>query len=255
MDDALEKTPEQSEMFDPDLEVLLSLLQGVVVPAITVLGVIADSVAISEGIGQARRDAQEDTRRSFEILLQMENDLYEAEHLLNETNKFIIQHNLAHIQVWPPGINGMRLTQDGYADYLQNVSHICALLRRMDMKGIELSTLIRRPHILSTLQAQLAGQWMVDLNQARKLQEKINKAHTFGEKSRYLGFSIKMCRGVIIQSNAVLHDLHMQQTAAIQNPVARPESGVPLIHLLKMKMLRAIYLIMGDDHDPSQPRH
>jgi hypothetical protein len=193
MPGAIAMTPNRSagsSAPDPDLEVLLALLSGVLVPIATVFY----QAAVQKG----RSDILDARAARNEIEI-MRRELENASELLASVERIVKNYGLGLANLTPAGQHGIELTPGWYARYVELVEKTAKALVAVDEAGIRFSSLAN-PFAAET-------PWLAEVHNLQVLLSRAQTTDTYGAKVRHLRWAILVAGNVLEKADAAFGTL------------------------------------------------
>jgi prefoldin subunit 5 len=163
---------------DPDIESLLMILGTYVIPIATCMYQVAV---------QKRRYQIEDSRKVQEYIQEIEESLGTAQNALDELEKIVRDHNIYKESIFPVGNHSVGLNGD-VERYKIMVVGVVSALRTVDNAGMKLSNYSLRSNRAPILK---------ELECLQKILNKVYTSTTYGDKIRYIRWSIKQSYNIL----------------------------------------------------------
>ena len=175
---------------DPDLEVLLAVLSGVLVPIATVF--------YQAAVQRGRSDIL-DARAARNEMEIMRREVNNASKLLTSVERIIKNNGLGSVSLTPAGQHGIELTPGWHARYVELVEKIAAALLAVDEAGIRFSSLAN----------PLADEtpWLNEVHNLQMLLSRAQAVETYGAKVRHLRWAIQVAGNVLDKADAAFGTL------------------------------------------------
>lgn len=170
---------------DPDLEVLLAILSGVLVPIATVFY----QAAVQKG----RSDILDARAARNEIEI-MRRELDDASELLASVERIVKNYGLGLANLIPAGQHGIELTPGWYARYVELVEKTAKALVAVDEAGIRFSSLAN-PFAAET-------PWLAEVHNLQVLLSRAQTVDTYGAKVRHLRWAVRVAENVLGKADA-----------------------------------------------------
>jgi len=175
---------------DPDIEVILAVLSGVLVPIATVFY----QVAVQKG-----RSGVQDARAARNEIENMRRELTNASALLDSVDRMVKNHGLGLVSLSPAGQHGIDLTPGWHARYIELVEKTAAALTAVDEAGIRFSSLVN-PFAPET-------PWLGEVRNLQILLSRAQTVDTYGAKVRHLRWAIHVAGNVLDNADAAFASL------------------------------------------------
>ena len=167
---------------DPDTEALLTVFTGLLIPIASCASAL---------YYQHKRYQREDARIIQSHIQIIKRALNRAQPVLAELDKIIKSSNLLSEPIWPVGNHGVGFTGEQRDRYLELVNIIVEVFREIDNASMALLSF--------SLPEKKSTALEVEIDRLQSILTKVNISKTFGEKLRYIHWSIKICNDVLIE--------------------------------------------------------
>ena len=175
---------------DPDLEVILAVMSGLLVPIATVF---------YQAAVQKQRSGIEDARAARTEIENMRRELVNATALLDSVERLVQNHDLGAVSLSPAGQHGIDLTPGWTARYVELVEKTSAALTAVDEAGIKFSALAN-PFASET-------PWLEEVHNLQTLLSRALTVETYGAKVRHLRWAIQVAANVLDKADAAFASL------------------------------------------------
>jgi hypothetical protein len=165
---------------DPDIEAILDVVYGLFVPIITF-------------VVQILNDRQRDTRgdaRVIQIQIHtIRRAMNRAQSVLDELDKLAKTSNLLLEPIWPVGHHGVSMTGEEQARYIELINIIGEAFKDIDNACILLLSFSLLKKKTTALE--------IEINRLQSILDKVHISKTYGEKLRYMRWSINICHNIL----------------------------------------------------------
>lgn len=165
---------------DPDIEPILTILGTIVIPIATCMYQVAV---------QQRRYKIEDSRKVQEYIQEIEASLGTAQNALDEIETIVRDHNIYKESIFPVGNHSVGLNGD-LNRYKIMVAGVASALLTVDSAGMKLSNYSLRSNRAPILK---------ELDCLQKLLNNVYTSTTYGDKIRYIRWSIKQSHNILFR--------------------------------------------------------
>jgi hypothetical protein len=173
--------PSTDPLADPDVEAFLNVVYGLFVPIVTF------AVQI---LNDRQRETQGDAR-VIEIQVQtIRRAMHKAQSVLDDLDRLAKSSNLLLEPIWPVGQHGVSMTVEEQARYIELVNIIGEAFKDIDDACIQLLSFSLLKKKTKALE--------IEINRLQSILDKVYISKTYGEKLRYMRWSINICHNVLM---------------------------------------------------------
>jgi hypothetical protein len=180
--DEEQRKSSSGRLADPDSEALLLLFSGVFIPIATCAYQIYH---------EHRRYQKEDARIIQGHIYTIKRALSKAQIVLDELEKIVKSANLLAEPIWPVGSHGVGFTDEQRDHYVELVNIIVEVFKEIDDACTALLSF--------SLPDKKSIALEVEITRLQDIISKVNISKTYGEKLRYIRWSISICKNVLIE--------------------------------------------------------